>query len=196
MNTKNSVRRFALSICLVALALGRIARAQDSATGTTVACGKAKVTLSKPEYLTSQLGIVVVEPPPGWGLDRARKEPFYLFKRGETYEDARTLIYINVERMEVPFQRAVQMDRDSFQANCRPSRIRDMDKPELLEQGCESKTQLFICDRKQKPYVDLVTKISIGGLLLNVVLSGDTWPEISRYRKDYEFLLKHLTVIN
>jgi len=55
---------------------------------------------------------------------------------------------------------------------------------------------MFLCDRKQKPYVDLATKISIGGLLVNVVLSADATAEIEKYRKDYEFLLKHLTIVN
>jgi hypothetical protein len=54
---------------------------------------------------------------------------------------------------------------------------------------------MFFCERKQKGYVDLDTKIAIGGLLLNVVLSSDNMEEISRYKKDYEFLLKNLTLV-
>ena len=55
---------------------------------------------------------------------------------------------------------------------------------------------MFHCERKQGAYVDLATKISIRGLLLNVVLSSDSAEEISRYKKDYEFLLKHLALVN
>jgi hypothetical protein len=44
--------------------------------------------------------------------------------------------------------------------------------------------------------VELVTKISIGGLLLDVVISGETKAEIEVYRKDYQFLLDHLTLVD
>ncbi len=188
---------FALWICLVVFIFaGPATRAQNSTATNTAGCGKAKVTLANPEYLTTPLGIVVVEPLPTWVLDRSRKQPFYFFRRGENYENAKTLMYINVERLEVPFHRAVQNDKESFQEHCRSSRVRDVPKAELLEQGCEATTQMFFCDRKQKPYVDLTTKISIGGLLVNVVLSADTTAEVEKYREDYEFLLKHLTIVN
>ena len=196
MNPKNPLSRFAPSLCLIVLALAGVTRAQNSTAGAPAACGKAKVKLDNPSYLTAPLGIVVVEPPPGWALDKTRKVPFYFFKRGETYQNARTLICINVELLDVALGRAVERDRESFEAGCRPSRISHVAKLQLLEQGCESQTELFRCDRKEKPYVDLATKIAIGGLLLNVVLSADTPSEISQYRSDYEFLLKHLTVVN
>ena len=64
-----------------------------------------------------------------------------------------------------------------------------------MEQGCQAVTQVFVCNRKQKPYVDLVTKIAIGGRLVNVVLSSDSAAEIERYRKDYDYLLKHLALV-
>ncbi len=130
-----------------------------------------------------------------WVLDKSRKQPFYFFKNGENYESARTLIYINVERLEVPFSQAVRNDVKSSESSCRPSSVRDEGKPDLLESGCDATTQLFTCDRKSKSYVDLTTKISIGGLLLNVVLSADTMSEIEKYRKDYNFLLKHLALV-
>ncbi len=188
---------FALWICLVVFVFaGPATRAQNSTAANTAACGKAKVTLTNPEYLTTPQGIVVVEASPTWALDKSRKQPFYFFRRGENYENAKTLMYITVERLEVPFRRAVQNDKESFQEHCHSSRVRDVSKPELLEQGCEATTQMFSCDRKQKPYVDLATKISIGGLLVNVVLSADVATEIDKYREDYEFLLKHLTVVN
>jgi hypothetical protein len=56
-------------------------------------------------------------------------------------------------------------------------------------------TQRFIYQLKQKTYVDQVTKISISGLLLNVVLSSESKAEIARYEKDYEFLLMHLGLV-
>jgi hypothetical protein len=190
-------RCFALWVCLIVFIFaGPATRAQNSTAASTAACGKAKVSLANPEYLTTPLGIVAVEPPPTWSLDKSRKNPFYFFRHGENYENAKTLIYINVERLEVPFHRAVQNDKESFQGHCHSSRVQDVSKPELLEQGCEATTQMFFCDREQKPYVDLTTKISIGGLLVNVVLSADDTAEIEKYRKDYESLLKHLTIVN
>lgn len=105
-------------------------------------------------------------------------------------------MYINVEQMEVPFRQAVQNDMKSFQSSCKQSDVREQEKPELLESGCEATTQLFTCIRKPKTYVELATKISIGGLLLNIVLSAETMTELKKYKKDYEFLLRHLTIVN
>ena len=158
-------------------------------------CGKAKVHLANPQYLTTAGGIVAVELPDGWILDANRKGVFYFLKRGENYQSARTLMYVNVEKLEGPLEGAVHRDRQSFQKNCDATEVKDLAKPALLEQGCDSRTQLFSCQRKQNPYVDLVTKISIDGLLLNVVLSADSADEISDYRRDYDFVLGHLTVV-
>jgi|NGEPerStandDraft_6_1074524.scaffolds.fasta_scaffold81645_2 hypothetical protein len=176
------------------LVLSRIAFAQTLGSPNIPECGKAKVVLSNPEYLKTAEGIVVVEPPSGWFLDKIRDGPFYFIKRGESYSSARTLMYINVERLEGPLQTAVQNDARSFKEKCQGAEIEDRPNPQLLEQGCASKTQLFSCQRKQNAYVDLVTKIAFNGLLLNVVLSGDTAPEISKHEEDYKFLLMHLTL--
>lgn len=158
-------------------------------------CGKAKVHLSNPQYLTTQEGIVVVELPSGWVLDKTKNGPFYFVRNGENYNTARTLMYINVERLEVPFRRAIQNDSESFKNSCGQADIQDLAKADLLEQGCESKTQLFSCHREKNPYVDLVTKISIGGSLLNVVLSADNTSQASQFGRDYEYVLKHLTMV-
>jgi hypothetical protein len=169
--------------------------AQDTDPHHIPECGKAKVHLANPQYLTTAGGIVAVELPDGWVLDANRKGVFYFLKRREDYNSARTLMYVNVEKREGSLERAVQKDRQSFQKNCDATEVRDLAKPGLLEQGCECRTQLFSCQRKQNPYVDLVTKISIDGLLLNVVLSADSASELSSYRKDYDFVLRHLTVV-
>lgn len=173
----------------------RIALAQTLGSPNTPECGKAKVTLSDPEHLITAEGIVVVQPPSGWFLDKTRNGPFYFIKRGENYSSARTLMYINVEHLDVPLQTAVHNDARSFKEKCKGAEIEDRPNSQLLEQGCASKTQLFSCRRTQNAYVDLVTKIAINGFLLNVVLSTDTAPEISKYGEDYKFLLKHLTMI-
>jgi hypothetical protein len=185
------LRRFFILFLMIA----PTARAQSTESRPVAECGKAKVQLANPQYLTTAGGIVVVELPDGWVLDGNRKGIFYFLKRGEDYNSARTLMYVNVERLEESLDRAVQKDRRSFQKNCDSADVKDLAKPKLLEQGCESKTQLFFCQRKQNPYVDLVTKISIDGLLLNVVLSADSPSEVSSYRKDYDFVLGHLTVV-
>jgi hypothetical protein len=169
--------------------------AEGQGPAASTPCGKAKVHMGNPVYLTTSLGIVAVELPQGWALDATRKNPFYFLKSGERYESARTLMYINIERLDVPFQRAVETDAHTFSEGCQPSRIEDAAQPDILGQGCEKKTQMFLCERKQGAYADLGTKISVGGLLLNVVLSADNAEEISRYRKDHEFLLKHLALV-
>jgi hypothetical protein len=167
-------------------------KAQGSAASP--ACGKAKVHMANPLYLTLPQVIVAIEPPQGWVLDQSRKNPFYLLKTGEKYNTARTLIYINIQRLDGPFQSAVENDESTFKESCKQSRIEDVDQLEILEQGCQRKTQIFRCEKPQGGWVDLATKISIDGLLLNVVLSADNMQEIARYRKDYEHLLKHLAL--
>jgi len=138
---------------------------------------------------------VVVELPDGWVLDGKRNGVFYLLRRGENYNSARTLMYVNVEKLDESLEHAVLKDRQSFQKNCDATEVKDLEKPRLLEQGCESKTQWFFCRRKVNPYVDLVTKISIDNLLLNVVLSADNESQVSTFRKDYDFVLLHLTLV-
>jgi hypothetical protein len=168
-----------------------IAEGQPASTS----CGKAKVKMSNPVYLIAPGVIGAVEPPPGWILDTKRKNPFFFLRPGDQYESARTLMYVNVERLDDSLQSAVQRDEHTFSEHCQPSRIEEPRQAEILEEGCEKVTQMFICERKEKAYVDLDTKISIHGLLLNVVLSSDSVEEISRYKKDYEHLLKHLSLV-
>jgi hypothetical protein len=187
--------RFALCLAVVAFAT-TVTWAQKAVGRTIPTCGEVKVTLGHPEYLTTIAGIVIAEAPPRWALDKARQNPFFFFKHGENYDNARTLMYIRVERLDVPLQRAVENDQRSFQERGNNCEVRDLARAPLLERGCESRTQLFLCNGGRKPYVDLVTKISIKGLLLNVVLSADTISEISKYRDDYNFLLQHLTLVN
>jgi hypothetical protein len=169
--------------------------AQNPVSHAIPACGKAKVNLPNPKYLTSSEGIIVVEPPAGWVLDKEKGGVFFFVKQGENYENARTLMYIHVEGLAVPFQRAVQADVQDFREKCPEADVQDLARMNLLELGCESKTQLFACHRKKNPYVELVTKVSFNGSLLNVVLSSDASSEISLYKEDYGSLLKHLTMI-
>ena len=158
-------------------------------------CGDAKVRFPNPEYLTTKEGIIVVQLPWSWVRDKTQNWPFYFVRRGESYSNARTLMYIVVEPLEVPFERAVQNDIQSFQKRCEKLVVRDLKPADLLEQGCERKTQTFSCQKKKGSHVDLVTKIAFRGSLLNVVLTADTSTEVSRYRNDYEFILKHITMI-
>jgi len=159
------------------------------------ACGTSTVHLTGPAFLTTPIGIIEAEPPPGWALDKTQNNPFYFIKVGETYHNARTLIYINVQHLDVPFSLALTRDEREFKEHCPSAGIENTSQPDILEQGCERKTQIFFCNRRQHPYVDMDTKISFGDMLVNVVLSADNPQEISRYRKDYLFLLMHLSFV-
>jgi hypothetical protein len=139
--------------------------------------------------------MIVIEAPEGWILDKTHTNPFYFLLAGETYKSARTLMYINVEVMEVSFEQAVQNDIAAFKKGCVNTDIKDQKRTSLLESGCENRTQMFTCNRERNSYVDLVTKIDFNRSLLNIVLSADTTADISRYRKDYDFVLQHLTMI-
>src|SRR5580704_15532008 len=92
--------------------------AQGTSADSIPECGKAKVHLANPQYLTTAGGIVAVELPDGWVLDANRKGVFYFLKRREDYNSARTLMYVNVEKLEGSLERAVQKDRQSFQKSC------------------------------------------------------------------------------
>ena len=163
---------------------------------TSAVCGKAKIQIANPKYLVISSAIVAAEAPNGWNLDVTKKNPFYFLKTGEKFESARTLMYVNIERLDDSLQNAIQRDEQVFKKGCPASRIEETSQPEILEQGCEKKTQIFYCERKQGAYVDLVTKISINGLVINVVLTADNAAEITRYRQDYEQLLRHLALVN
>jgi len=104
-------------------------------------------------------------------------------------------MYVNVELLPSSLERAVQNDIQSFQKSCAELGVQNLKPAELLEEGCERTTQLFSCRKKDGSYIDLSTKIAIRGLLLNVVLSADTANEISKYRDDYDYILRHLTVV-
>ena len=104
-------------------------------------------------------------------------------------------MYINVQRLDSSFEQALKNDERDFRQRDPSVQIVNEPQPEILEVGCPVKTQRFVYQREQKTYVDQVTKIGIGDLLLNVVLSSDSKAEIARYQRDYEFLLKHLALV-
>jgi len=159
------------------------------------ACGAVEVQIEKPIYLLSNEEMIAVELPDGWLLDGKYKNPYYFLLEGDSYESEHTLIYIIVEALKVSFEQSIEADIALYKKNCKELNIQYLQSESLLEQGCENRTQIFTCNEQQNSYVDLVTNINFNGLLLHVVLSADTSDEITRYRNDYDFLLKHLTVI-
>jgi len=188
-------RRLGFLLLVLSPAISQLSRTQSEPKAPT--CGRTKAFLGSPDYLITPGGIIIAaEPPYGWSLDKTRKNPFYFLKGADKYETARTLMYINVQRLEVPFDRAVRNDEEQYRQACQPARIVDMPQPEILERGCEHLAQTFYCEKQHGSYVDLVTKIAVGGLLINVVLSADNEAEIARYRNDYSFLLLHLGLVN
>jgi hypothetical protein len=89
--------------------------ADGQSSPATTSCGKAEVHMANPVYLIISDVIVAVEPPARWQLDQTRKNPFIFLKPGEKYESARTLMYVNIELLDGPFQNAVQRDSHSFE---------------------------------------------------------------------------------
>jgi hypothetical protein len=189
------IRLFYLGILVLALVQTTSLLFAQNGKKNTTSCGELEVNFSNPNYLQTNQGMIVVEAPEGWVLDKTHNNPFYFLLDGDTYKSARTLMYINVEALEVPFEQAVQNDITSFKKGCVNADIKDQKRASLLESGCENRTQIFACNRESNSYVDLVTKIDFNGSLLNAVLSGDTTGDISRYRNEYDFLLQHLTMI-
>ncbi|MGH9590513.1 MAG: hypothetical protein ACRD25_08955 [Terracidiphilus sp.] len=193
---KKFVEMNALRILCFWLLIASISSYASSQTPTTApACGKAEVHMDGATYLITPAAIFAVELPQGWVMEKSKSNPFYFLKSGEKYSNARTLMYIHIERLETPLQTAVENDARAFRQSCQPSQIREMTAPNILEEGCERETQMFLCNRRDGAYVDLDTKISVGGLLLNVVLSAGDESQISRYQKDYEFLLTHTALV-
>jgi hypothetical protein len=189
---RNGVTQLLLVLAIIAFVCSQ---ASSQTSTSPVDCGKATVHLERPQYLTFPGGIVAVELPAGWALEKSKSDPFYFLRSGEKYSSARTLMYVHIERLDTSLQSAIKEDVREFRESCPQSRVEEMSALDILEHGCERFTQMFSCDRKQGAYVDLVTKIAIKGLLLNLVLSTDNAAEISRFRKDYEFVLKHLALV-
>jgi hypothetical protein len=155
-------------------------------------CGRTEVHFSNPEYYTSTLGIIAIEPPKGWFHDTTQKDPFYLIRRGENHENAKTVMYVSVEPLTVTFDEAVRNDVKEFRQSCEKLSVDKIRTPDLLEKGCKVATHVFTCAKKKGSHIDLDTKIAIRGILLNVVLSAETQSEIETYRSDYNYLLQHL----
>jgi hypothetical protein len=194
MTPASSILRFAQSAAflLPTLAFPAI-QAQKFAHNPE--CGKAEISIAATTFLTFRNGVIAIELPSGWVRDENKSNPFFLLRAGDRYENARTLMYIRVQSLDGSFEQSVKNDeRDILQSD--PSaQILNEPPLEILEKGCPVKTQRFIYQGKQETYIDQVTKISISGLLLNVVLSSESKTEIARYEKDYEFLLKHLGLV-
>jgi hypothetical protein len=188
-------RSFLLLLASLVLAM-TIPMAESQRSAAYSKCGKTEEKLDNAIFLIAPPVMLAVTAPPGWALYEKEKNPFIFLRPGDKYETARTVMYVRIERLDPPFQSAVERDARSFNENCQPSKIEDVAQLEIMEKDCERKTQMFFCGTKQGPQVDLDTKIAIGGFLLNVVLSSDSAEEISRYKKDYEFLLKHLAFVN
>lgn len=93
------------ALCVVA---SPVAEGQN--VPASAGCGTANVNMGSPLYLTTQAGIFAVELPQGWVLEKTKSNPFFLIKAGETYENARTLMYINVQRLDATFSDAVKRD--------------------------------------------------------------------------------------
>jgi hypothetical protein len=195
MKLRDWKRSFLLFLAPFALLMALSASEGQSPTASNQ-CGKTNAKLGNAIFLIAPPVILAASAPPGWVLYEKEKNPFYFLKPGEKYETARTVMYVRIERLDTSFKSAVERDARTFNEGCQPSRIEDVGQLEIMEKGCERKTQMFFCGRKEGPQVDLDTKIAIGGLLLNVVLSSDSAEEISRYKKDYEFLLTHLALAN
>jgi hypothetical protein len=190
LQSREPIRRLVVVAILIFAALG----ARSQALPAKPSCGRTPIHMGNATPLTTSAGLFMVQPPPGWSLDKTHNNPFYFLRPGDTYKKARILMYIHVQRLDFPLMKAVENDNKDFANSCKESRIEELPNPAILEAGCERKAQVFHCDRGNGPWVDLATKISIGGLLVNVVLSADNDAEIAQYKHDYEFLLKHLSL--
>jgi len=130
--------------------------------------------------------------PSGWELYEKKQNPFFLLRRGDQYATARTVMYIRVQALDGSLEEAVRRDEDDFRKDSPEVKILDEPSPEILEKGCLVKTQRFYYQDGKTPVVDRATKIAIGKLLLNVVISSDSDAEIERYKEDYEYLLRNI----
>jgi hypothetical protein len=180
---------------LLVAAIPLVPAVHAQASTSSVGCGKANVSMANPTYLSAGSVILAVELPSGWLREEKKSNPFFLLRVGDRYESAPTLMYINVQRLDSSFEQAVKNDERDFRQSDPSAQILDEPAPAVLEAGCPVNTQRFVYQHEQKTYIDQVTKIGIDGLLLNVVLSSDSEAEITRYQKDYMFLLQHLALV-
>jgi hypothetical protein len=168
---------------------------QGQASTPTTSCGKAKVSIPNAIFLTASSVVIAVELPSGWTRYEKKSNPFFFLRVGDHYETARTLMYVNVQRLDGSLDQAAENDVRDFRRSDPSAKILDEPQPEILEKGCAVKSQRFIYADGQKTYVDQVTKIAVNGLLLNVVLTSDSETEVKRYQDDYDFLLKHVGLV-
>jgi hypothetical protein len=189
-----SVLRFTRSVpFLLLVAILPAIQAQSSAA--TTGCGKTKISIENATFLTSGSLVIAIQLPLGWQREEKKNNPFFLLRNGDRYETARTLMYVNVQQLDSSFEQAVKNDENDFRQRHSSMQILDEPQPEILEAGCAAETQRFIYQNARETSVEEVTKIGIGGQLINVVLSSDSEAEIARYRKDYKFLLEHLGLV-
>ena len=109
----------ALSLIIVLLNLCNAATRNSMGTS----CGKTKVNLRSPEYLAISEYLFALELPKGWGLDSTHKNPYYFILKGESYDSAKTLIYINIERLQDSFNSSISKDSNEFQTSCPSAKI-------------------------------------------------------------------------
>ncbi|MEJ2110029.1 MAG: hypothetical protein P8Z37_08975 [Acidobacteriota bacterium] len=181
-----------LSSTLWSLAIPLFAQSDKAAVRAT---GAVAVQAEKPIYLYSDEVTIAIKLPYGWSLDSKNKYPFYFWLKGDSYESSHTYMYITVEALEVTFEQSINADVSTYKQYCSELNIENLPTTSLLQQDFENNTQIFTCNKEQEPYVDLITKINFNGSLVHVALSAETSDEIELYRKDYNFLLKHLIMI-
>jgi hypothetical protein len=183
-----------VTTCIAIAALAVTSSAQTGQSPKRTWCGDSPVNFSHPDYLQTPVGIVIVQLPQGWKVARRETGLFYFTQNDESYQAAHTLMYIHVETLETKLDQAVASDEVSFKARCSSADIKTLPPADLLEHGCARVTQTFEC-RASPRYVDLATKLAIQGLLMDVVLSADSQADIDKHRKEYDELLRHLTVL-
>src|SRR5208282_5107196 len=126
------------------------------ASTSSVGCGKTNVSMANPTYLSSGSVILTAELPSGWLREEKKSNPFFLLRVGDRYESARTLMYINVQRLDSSFEQAVKNDEQDFRRSDPSAQILDEPAPAVLEAGCPVNTRRFVYQHEQKTYIDQV----------------------------------------
>src|ERR1035437_2961084 len=91
-------RSFRIGFMVISLIISADFSSAQRAKQNVSQCGVALVSMQNPSYLiTTNQGIIEVELPKEWVLDKSRPDLFYILKKGDTYESARTLMYIHLE---------------------------------------------------------------------------------------------------
>lgn len=155
-------RSFRIGFMVISLIILADFSSAQRANQNVSQCGAALVSMKNPSYLiTTNQGIIAVELPKEWVLDKSRPDLFYILKKGGTYESARTLMYIHVEALNASLKQAVLNDIASYKSSCEKPFIEDLKPASCLKTDVKILLRYLAAKNKTIPMLILLQKLHL-----------------------------------